>query len=628
MKHRTLWWQGILPRPPSDLLMRLPARCQAAATLALVLLWCSQARATGIYYCTIQVSQPERHLVHVTYVVSEVSGTVSLVRRAEGYDPDGAVPSIQRFRALLDGRPLSMVQAGQSYRVLVPVLTTPQRPLVIEYDCVLHQIHPDCKAQDQYEAYLDGTFGILRANYLFVQPEPDASLIAARFLLPSGWQAITPWEIREGWHLLRASGQPNIDFGDCMLGFGPFTLKQRQIGPTLVTVGMVGDLAVLRTGKRFRDMGGESPVPPPRLPDMVFRLFEYYLGVIGDCAVPRYIVFFHPLTADGRWVNCSAWATGTAHEYGAAPEWIAHEIFHWWNRVVATDKDRWASEHWTWLFAWDGVVRTGSVPRSHWKRHLRWCFEGYLAKVGRPEDHLPAATPDDQLSPEQLNSLFGPRQILAYGLNEEIRAATNGTAGLADVIAFLYRQFMTDPPHWRERICRMWDIERAVAAVGGQRPVEFIRKYISGTEVLVIPDLASAWFNPWMLRHGQPACVRFSIRPPEYLLRDRKRAAIVVRFTGNVLSRAQLKQFVSPSLRADIAIGSEEINKKYGTAGRTYDYDAEAVYTVAVRKAGDAWVADLTVLPVRNARYFIWDSTGHDYSGRLHEIACCVGSPP
>jgi hypothetical protein len=67
----------------------------------------------------------------------------------------------------LERRPLAIVQAGQSYRVLVPVPTSPQRPLIIQYDCALHQIHPECKPPDQYDAYLDPTFGILRANYLF-----------------------------------------------------------------------------------------------------------------------------------------------------------------------------------------------------------------------------------------------------------------------------------------------------------------------------------------------------------------------------------------------------------------------------------------------------------------------------
>jgi hypothetical protein len=545
---------------------------------------------------------------------------VTLAYRGEGSDPDGDIAPIQNFRAAISGAPLSVLHNEAKYHVLLPAPATEEMPLVIDYDCVLHRMAPWCTLRHNYEAYLGTLFGIFRANYLLLQAEQEPTLATVQFDLPPGWQAVTPWPVKDGAHVVWGSGQPNIDLGECVVGIGPFKVTQRQIGPTLVTVASVGDLNILKKRPPLKQVCSGQPLPPSRLTPLVFALFEYYLKVVGGCPIPRYTVFFHPRAEDGRFVIVSAWATGTAEDYQEPPQLIAHEMFHWWNRVVPVGAGPWVSEGWTWHFAWEGIVNTGFFPRERWLRQLQGGYETYLAETVRPQMRAPATAGDETLAPNLLNSMIARREMLAYALDQELRAASNGARRLADAVSLLYRSFGPRPGQWRGREYKNSDVEEAIAAVGGARSLDFLRRYVSGTQVAWVPALGTVWLEPSMLEEGVRTPVRLFIRPPEYLLRDRRRAALVLRITGDRSSRAQLGQMVSPSLRADVAVGAGDLNKRYGASGRIFDYDAEIVYTVQVRKADGIWVADFRLLPVRGSELFIWDSTYSDFSGALHPI--------
>jgi len=578
------------------------------------------AWAGGVLRCTVAVADRGKHKVHITYQMWDVSDTVTLAYRGDGFDPDGDIAPIQNFRASMSGAPLSTVRKGTEYQVLLLAPATEERPLVISYDCVLHRMAPWCKPRGPYEAYLGPLFAIFRANYLLLQAEQEPALATLRFQLPASWQALTPWPVKDGAHVVWGAGEPNIDLGECVVGIGPFKVTQRQIGPTVVTVASVGDLNLLKSRPRPSQAHSGEALPRSQLAPLVFALFEYYLKIVGGCPIPRYAVFFHPLAEDGRCVIGSAWATGTAQSYLEQPELIAHEMFHWWNRVVPVGAGPWVSEGWTWHFAWEGIVNTGFSPRERWLRHLQGYYETYLAETVRPEMRAPATARDETLSPELLNSMIARREMLAYALDQELKAASNGAHRLGDAVSLLYRTFGPQPGQWRGREYKNQDVEEAVAAVGGARSLDFVRRHVFGTEVASVPALSTVWLKPSLLKEGVRTPVRLFIRPPQYLLRDRRRAALVLRITGNRFSRGQLGQMVSPSLRTDVALGAAELNKRGGTSGRIFDYDAEIVYTVQARKADGIWVADFRLLPVRGSKVFIWDSTYGDFSGTLHRI--------
>ncbi len=438
---------------------------------------------------TVEVTDPSKHLVHVTCRVWGSPQRTHFEYRAQSFDPAGPIPAIQNFKATLGGRQVPYEQDGYNFVASLHRPATVDAPLIVEYDCVLHQMHPGTEPRDQYEAYLGELFGIFRANYLFLEARDDVEVLGAQFILPEGWRAVTPWQVDRGWHVLRTPGDVNIDLAECVVGLGPFEVYERMVGRTRVTVAMVGDLETQETRPRFRDMGGYAPPQRAELPDYIFKLFRHYLQVVGDCPIPRYTVFFYPLTADGRWVNCNAWATGTAAEYKASPEWIAHEVFHWWNRVVPPP-GVWLSEGWSWFFAWDGAVRAGAIQEDQWRKHLVHNYAGYVADLRDPEMRLPATTPDQRLTREEYGSLFPRRELLAYALNKELEAETDGAANLASVVSELYKRFGPEQGAWRGQPFTNLDAERALFAVGGAQARDFHRKHISGTDIADIPELA------------------------------------------------------------------------------------------------------------------------------------------
>lgn len=579
----------------------------------------------GAYRYAVQVTDAANHTVHVTCNAWDISGTVTVHYLAVGVDPDGDIAPIQNFAATLNAVPVAVVETqfeySRSFTLTLPEPATEAHPLVFQYDCVLHQIPSWCTELDQYEAYLDDMFGIIRANCLFIQPiEPDCQILA-QFDLPLDWLAVTPWDEETGWYVLRDSGSINIDLGECVIGLGPFEVHQQQVGPTLVTAAMVGDLELLLTRERYRRVNGLPALPQSELPEFVFSLFDHYLDVVGGCPVSRYTVFFHPLTADGRWVNCSGWATGTASEYEAPPEWIAHEMFHWWNRVVPM-YSTWLNEGWTWFFAWEGIVHVGVIDRSQWlDQRLVPYYELYVRELTLPEFCVPVTTPDHLLSPVQLNSLIARRELLGYGLDEALKAATGGISDLASVVALLYERFGPQPGQWRGDTFDNSNAEQAIADVGSAGALQFFQAHIDGTDAAFLPELLRAWLEPWTLQGGVASNVQLLVRPAEYLLTGRERAALVVRVYGNQLSREELAAMISPSLTVDVSIGDDEINEWWSTPGQTHEYDAEVILTVQVQESGDEWSADLDWLALRNVQYFIWDSTFGDFSGYLHPIA-------
>ena len=552
--------------------------------------------AEGVFLYTVEVTDPERHTVHVTCLAWGVREKIRLIYLPRASDPEDVIPD--GVRASIDSLDVPVRQKNLDYVISLPKLVTREHPLVFEYDCVMHHIHPDCVRgpNDQYISYLDELFGIFLAEWLFLQPDGERNVVAARFELPEGWKEVTPWESEGGWYTLSKPGGLNINLGECVVGIGPFDTEQRRIGSTVVTVAMVGDLEILKSRRVRVRPGFISPIPKSKLADFVFGLFEYYYRVVGGCSIPRYTVFFHPLTTDGKFVNCSAWATGTAHGYDASLEWIAHEIFHWWNRVVPAP-GLWVGEIWTNFFAWDGIVKTSFIQREEFLKRLPVQYENHRKDAAYP----------NRL--EEGYKYHG--ELFPYALDGKLKAVTGGKSGLSSVVKLLYKQFGPQKGQWRGRSFDNKDIEDAVRAVGGDRSAQFLREHVFGNKPLDLPELTTVAFRPDHLKDRVTTSVNLFIRPPEYLLRDRKSAAIVVRLSQSRLDRSKLETLITPSLKADVAIGD-------------FENGIEVVFTVAVKEAENGWTANLELLPIRGIQYFIWDSTGSDFSGELHPIPCYI----
>jgi len=108
---------------------------------------------------------------------------------------------------------------------------------------------------------------------------------------------------------------------------------------------------------------------------------------------------------------------------------------------------------------------------------------------------------------------------------------------------------------------------------------------------------------------------RLVLRHVDFVTMDRKHVILVVRLRRTALTPEEIAA-IFPSAVDGWVNDSEAFNWDTPEDQPA----AERIAKMPVKQVGETWVAELTIPYIKDASLHVWDSTGHDYSGSVHDV--------
>ena len=283
------------------------------------------------------------------------------------------------FEALDEkGRPLRPTFSTVDGRKKAVVQTFDIQELRVLYDIVL-----DLFVLDQaYMGYLCGTFGVAMASWVFLVPNVPVERIEARFVLPDGWNPVTPWQ-RDGTLYWTSS----MDFFvSSVFTVGKFEEYSRVVRGTNVTVAVFAEW---------------PQAIKWALAEYSFTAYEAVARIFAKRVQNDYLSIYVPMADDGanpcgvcEWTQAQACAIdphGDAVFQGM--QGILHRAFHNWNNwppygmSQKSEEESWFREGVNRYYDDDKIPIELAVLRRHLVMRSR--YDDYLSLIAGTKYDVP-----------------------------------------------------------------------------------------------------------------------------------------------------------------------------------------------------------------------------------------------
>ncbi|WP_306524058.1 M1 family aminopeptidase [Rheinheimera sp.] len=323
--------------------------------------------------------------------------------------------------------------------------------------------------------------GLFFTGYaLFVVPADKMDTnIQVQFELPKGWQAYTPWP-KAADNSFQASTRRELLSNAMFFG----TAKHQQIKHQDYTLDLVLGAPYAQDSQRFTSL--------------LQSMLQQSSSMFGSTPNRKqYLIVVNEGFADGGAFegSFSQLIKGPATDANRVV-WgnvMAHELLHFWNglsMVPATVDDEWFKEGFTDYLTAVLLHRGGQFDQAWMLKRFETMYSRHA--IGRYYQRSQASFQQAGHDKQPLRTLvYGGGALVAMAMEAEMRDATQGKKGVADLMRSMFSEFGTTAPGQLPKGYSSADIIRHVKLVSGVDMTDFFRRYVSGNEYLdITPYLA------------------------------------------------------------------------------------------------------------------------------------------
>ena len=455
--------------------------------LFLIMPAASQSRATIQY--EVSLAKPAEHLFHITMIVPDVHGELTLQMPAWNalYQIRDFSSRIQQLTAELNGNPLTVEKLDKlSWR------TRAEGTVTVRYAIFWDSPGPFASQLNEEHAFINPAMVFL---YIPSRRRQDISL-NIRDLPP-------PWEVATalpgvGVHLntsIPSFSASNYDaFADNPIEVGTFKTVHIEDGPHPISVVIHGD--------NWKQADVEA---------MVRKICAYELQLMGGAPFENYLFVLHIGRAAQGAGGGMEHANGTAINISSGQTLAgvaAHEFFHLWNvkriRPASLEPIDYTREQYTRaLWFAEGVTSTYGnytlVRSGIWSKRDFYSdiAEGINELESRPANRWQSAEQSSldawlekypyYNAPEFSVSYYTKGQVLGLLLDVLIRDRTNNDKSLDDVMRKMNSDFAMKTKFYRDSL----DVRLTAEAVAGGSFAEFFQDYVAHAEPLPYAEIFS-----------------------------------------------------------------------------------------------------------------------------------------
>jgi predicted metalloprotease with PDZ domain len=257
-------------------------------------------------------------------------------------------------------------------------------------------------------------------------------------------------------------------------------------------------------GKKHRIVvSGEGNYDLKRLAGDAAKIIDAAISIFGEVDYPDYTFIVNLRGSGGlEHLNSSAlqvdrFAFTSETKYKSFLELLAHEYFHVYNvKRIKPDvlgpfdyenenytRLLWVAEGATVYYARLLLLRSGVINRDEYLNQISASIEQLQNRPGRFETSLEEASFDawikyyrqDENAVNNQISYYDKGEIVMMMLDATIRASSNGTKSLDDVMRYLYKEFFKNGKNYTSE-----DFQKASEMMAGTRLEDFFAKYVSG----------------------------------------------------------------------------------------------------------------------------------------------------
>lgn len=444
-----------------------------------------QPAALSLQY-TLAFPQPHTHLYEVTFEIGNVT-TPEIDLQMPTWTPGSYLQrefarNVQDFAAT--------AAAGNALRwekvdkATWRVTTNGARAIKVSYRVYAFELSVRTSHLDASHAYFNGA-----CVFMYVKGATDQPL-RLKIVAPQGWRVTTPLALRPDDHGFYSA--PNYDIlVDSPTEIGTHNLIE------FTALGKLHRIAIW----------GEGNYDAEQLKADFTKIIEQAAAIFGGLPYEHYTFIVHLQPGIGGGLEHLNSTTCQASPYTFKPRrsytrflgLIAHEYFHLWNvkriRPAALgpfDYQRenythalWLSEDVTSYYGDQLLRRAGLTTSGEYLEALASTMLTYENTPGRREQSPAQASfntwikeyrPDEN-TVNSTYSYYGSGELLGWMLDVEIRARTNNTKSLDDVMRYLYENYALKGRGFPES-----ELQSAFESVASSELSDFFNRYVNGTE--------------------------------------------------------------------------------------------------------------------------------------------------
>jgi predicted metalloprotease with PDZ domain len=314
----------------------------------------------------------------------------------------------------------------------------------------------------------------LVAQPVFIAPVADGPM-RVRFEVPAEWTVSTPWPL--------AGTEPRTwcaaDLNDLLRNSfvaGRHSIARVDHGDFTVTLALPGEAGA----------AAELFVP------VLSAALDEYAEIFGELPERNFLMtFFYQDTDNGEsFAGSATFITRDSVDAEGVMLWgnfIAHELFHFWNaqrfRSSERPATRWFSEGATEYIANRALVRRGIISPEQWLKKAEVHVAMYMLFRSSPVWNGMTLAEAGGATSRNRPGVYSGGWVASLCLDAEIRVATADRAGLADVMARLDERFGAAGTRYPAAA-----LVEAASRVAGRDLGPYFRRYIESDETLPVRD--------------------------------------------------------------------------------------------------------------------------------------------
>jgi predicted metalloprotease with PDZ domain len=386
---------------------------------------------------------------------------------------DGWVTFVRDLNArTADGRPLALEPDGPGgWRIEAGARGG---PVTLRYVVDLSFTREPWPFGNERAGQFTGDAVYLVAQPVFIAPVGDGPM-RVRFNVPAEWIVSTPWSL--------AGTAPRTwcaaDLDDLLRNSfvaGRHAIAQADHGDFTVTLALPGGAGA----------AAELFVP------VLSAALKDYAEIFGELPDRNFLMtFFYGDYDNGEsYAGSSTFTARDSVDADGLMVWgnfIAHELFHFWNaqRFRSSERaaTRWFSEGATEYFANRALVRQGIISPAQWRKKAEVHVAMYMLFRSSPVWNGVTLAEASAATSRNRPGVYSGGWVASLCLDAEIRVASGDRAGLAEVMARLDERFGATGTLYPAAA-----LVEASSYVAGRNLGPFFRRYIESDETLPVLD--------------------------------------------------------------------------------------------------------------------------------------------
>lgn len=347
----------------------------------------------------------------------------------------------------------------------------------VNYKVDLSYVHTDWDFGNEQagKTYKNALYSVTKPFFLSSGVDRETEIF---FDMPDSWQLASPWEkigrnlfVTDTWAALETNA----------IALGEFQTVS----------GMVHgfDLQII--------LMGEFPSAPPLITETINQVLPVYLDLFPDTEPEKYLMFYlsGPSEDAEAFRNGAAFTTSLSLSASNRIFWadfLAHELFHFWNgtRIRAMERwqGNWFSEGFTDYYANLVLVNRGVLSEEWFIRRMENIFGNYLwfhsSDIFEGLSVLEAGK-------EKGRNRFGVYDagwVLAFALDAKIRRETGGEKSLDDAMDAIYQRFGRTGKNYE-----LDELLETIAVAAELDLTGFFEQYLKQRNALPLVDIMKAY---------------------------------------------------------------------------------------------------------------------------------------